>query len=220
MKSESDEDNEFIKDEKGEKMKALINIMSKRLPVLLFISGLAFADPMESLNDPRMEWGHCTQRDNAIYLFVNNWPASGEIDLPLIKNKVKRISFLVAEKGANLEHTRAVDNRGNQVIKMMVPKVAPMENIVVIKAELEGKAALDPVKHFYDPEEKRIVLEAKDFHAITGAKTKIYYDRDMGAVHQFFAKGGDAPVWSFEVPESREYAVTVVYSAHRNLARN
>ena len=69
-------------------------------------------------------------------------------------------------------------------------------------------------------QKKQIVLEAKDFHAITGPKTKIYYDRDMDALHNFFAKGGDAPVWTFDVPESGEYSITILYSAHRNLARD
>jgi hypothetical protein len=107
------------------------------------------------------------------------------------------------------------------VIHIKVPQTAPVEKgMVVIKAELEGRAALDPVKHFYDQEKKQIVLEAKDFHAITGPKTKIYYDRDMDALHNFFAKGGDAPVWTFNVPASGEYSVSILYSAHRNLARD
>jgi hypothetical protein len=94
------------------------------------------------------------------------------------------------------------------------------KGMVVIKVELDGRAELDPVKHFYDAQKQQIVLEARDFHAITGAKTQIYYDRDMGAIHKFFAKGGDAPVWTFDVPESGEYSVSILYAAHPNLAKD
>ena len=168
-----------------------------------------------------MDWGYCTQKDSVLYLFVKNWPEDGKVDLPLIKNEVKKVTFLVATGQAALDHERSVDERGNNVINIKVPKVAPTdEGMVVLKVELAGKADLAPVKHAYDAQNKRIVLEARDFHAITGAKTKIYYDRDMDALHNFFAKGGDAPVWTFDVPESGEYTVTILYSAHRNLARD
>ena len=168
-----------------------------------------------------LDWGYCTQKDNVLYLFVKDWPKDGQIDLPLIRNKVKKVSYLIAADQAALDHERSVDARGNHVVIIQVPKTAPVKTgMVVIKAELEGKPALDPVKHFYDETEKQIVLEAKDFHAITGPKTKIYYDREMDALHNFFAKGGDAPVWTFDVPESGEYSITILYSAHRNLARD
>jgi alpha-L-fucosidase len=168
-----------------------------------------------------MDWGYCTQKDNVLYLFVKNWPKDGKVALPLIRNEVKKVSFLIAADQAALDHERSVDARGNRVVIIKVPKTAPVEKgMVVIKAELEGKAALDPVKHFYDDTRKQIVLEARDFHAITGPKTKIYYDREMDALHNFFAKGGDAPVWTFDVPESGEYSIAILYSAHRNLARD
>jgi len=180
------------------------------------------ATPYQGESMISLDWGYCTQRDNDIYLFVKNWPESGDLELPLIKNKVKKISYLIANNKAKLNYKRSTDSRGNKVIKIKVPKTAPLgvSGMVVIKAELKGKATLDPVKHFYDENKKQIVLEAKDFHAITGAKTHIYYDREMGAIYKFMAKGGDAPVWSFEVPESGDYAINVIYSAHRNLAKN
>ena len=179
------------------------------------------ATPYRGESMTSMKWGYCTQKDNVLYLFVKRWPEDGKLDLPLIKNQVKKMSYLVAANKAVLDHERSVDARGNKLISIRVPKAAPVERgMVVIKAELEGKADLDPVKHFYDAQKRQIVLEAKDFHAITAPKTLIYYDRDMDAIHNFFAKGGDAPVWAFDVPESGDYSVTIVYSAHRNLARD
>jgi alpha-L-fucosidase len=168
-----------------------------------------------------MKWGYCTQKDNVLYLFVRHWPKDGNLDLPLIKNKVNRISYLLAADKAELDYERSVDARGNRVITIKLPKTAPVEKgMVVIKAELEGKADLDPVKHFYDARKKQLVLEARDFHAYTAPKTLIYYDRDMDAVHNFFAKGGDAPVWTFEVAESGKYSVSILYAAHPNLAKD
>lgn len=179
------------------------------------------ATPYRGERMTSMDWGYCTQKGNVLYLFVKNWPEDGCLDLPLLKNKVRKISYLLAANQASLGHERSVDARGNKVITIKVPKVAPVsEGMVVIKVELDGKAALDPVKHFYDVQKKQIVLEARDFHAITGDKTKIYYDRHMGAVHNFFAKGGDAPVWTFNVPESGKYSMTIQYAAHPNQARD
>lgn len=179
------------------------------------------ATPYRGERMTSMNWGYCTQKDNVLYLFVKNWPEDGNLDLPLIKNKVRKISYLLVENRAELRHGRYVDARGNKVISIKVPMAAPVEKgMVVIKAELEGKADLDPVKHLYDAQEKRIVLEAKDFHADTAPKTLIYYDRDMDAIHNFFAKGGDAPVWTFDVPASGEYSVSILYAAHPNLAKD
>ncbi len=63
-------------------------------------------------------------------------------------------------------------------------------------------------------------MEAEYVHAVTASKTLISYDRDMDAVHNFFAKGGDAPVWTFDLPESGDFAVAIVYAAHPNLAKD
>lgn len=179
------------------------------------------ATPYRGERMTSLKWGYCTQKDDTLYLFVKDWPEDGNLDLPLINNEVKKISYLVAADRAVMQHRRSVDARGNKVITIKVPKVAPVEKgMVVIKCELEGKADLDPVKHRYDAEKKRLVLEARDFHAITAPKTLIYYDRDMDAVHNFFAKGGDAPVWTFDLPESGDYAVAIVYAAHPNLAKD
>ncbi|NJL19129.1 MAG: hypothetical protein HC901_02190 [Bdellovibrionaceae bacterium] len=163
------------------------------------------------------DWGTCTMRDNNLYLFVKDWPADGTIELPLIQNEVKNVSFLATGDQASLSHSRSTDSRGNPVITIQVPQDPPAKEIIVIKAEMEGTLKLAPVKHHYDKAKQQIVLDGRDFHAITGPKTGIYYDNTLGAVYKFM--GGDAPVWAFDVPEAGDYEVVILGSGHRNLAK-
>ncbi|MGB0372184.1 MAG: alpha-L-fucosidase [Opitutales bacterium] len=165
------------------------------------------------------DWGTCTQRENTLYLFVKHWPEDGKIKLPLIRNRIKQVSFLALADKAKFKHSRSVDSRGNTVVTLEVPKSSPIEaGIPVIKVVLEGEVELDTIKHTYDLAKKQIFLDGKDFHAKTGNKTMIYYDREIGAVHKFL--GNDAPTWVFDVPESGEYVLEIFASAHRNLARD
>ncbi len=165
------------------------------------------------------DWGTCTQRDGTLYLFIKHWPEDGKIELPLIRNKLREVSYLAVANKAKLKHSRSSDSRGNTVITIEVPETAPVsKGIVVLKANFEGKLKLDPIKHYHDKKNKQIILDGRDFHAITGPKTGIYYDREMGAIHKF--RGSDAPVWVFDVPESGDYEIEILGSGHRNLSKN
>lgn len=164
------------------------------------------------------DWGTCTMRDNVLYLFVKNWPENGKMELPLVRNRVKDVSFLAVGNRQKLKHGRSTDRRGNSVITIDLPQASPAEGIVVLKAEVDGRVELDPIKHLYDETKQQIVLDGRDFHAITGPKTGIYYDREIGAIHKF--RGEDAPVWVFDVPESGDYEVEILGSGHRNLSNN
>jgi alpha-L-fucosidase len=175
--------------------------------------------PYRSESMTTHEWGTCTQRDGTLYLFVQNWPETARINLPLIKNQPKSVSYLAVADKAQLKHGRSTDSRGNTVITIEVPQTAPdADGIIVLKAEFEGKVELDPIKHAYDEAKRQIVLEGRDFHAITAPKTGIHYNREMGAIHGF--RGADAPVWVFDVPESGDYELTILSSGHRNLSKD
>ena len=107
--------------------------------------------PYRSESMTTHEWGTCTQRDGTLYLFVQNWPENGRIDLPLIKNQPKSVSYLAVADKAQLKHGRSTDSRGNTVITIEVPQTAPdADGIIVLKAEFEGKVELDPIRHAYD----------------------------------------------------------------------
>ncbi|MEO0454905.1 MAG: alpha-L-fucosidase, partial [Verrucomicrobiota bacterium] len=163
------------------------------------------------------KWGTCTMKENNLFLFVENWPTDGKIELPLIQNELNNVSFLARGDQASLKHSRSTDSRGNAVITIEVPSTPPADEIIVLKAEMDGTVKLDPVKHHYHKANKQIVLDGRDFHAITAAKTGIYYDNEMGAIHKF--RGGDAPVWTFDVPVAGEYEIEILGSGHRNLSK-
>ena len=157
-----------------------------------------------------------------IIMFVRYWPENGKLDLPLLKNKIKNISFLLTNNGARIDYTSSTDRAGNVITSIAVPKEAPTEGITVIKVEVKGnEIKLDRVKHYYNEESKQIILEARDFHAIVGQKSRINYNRSMGAI-QFFWAGrgkdpGEMPVWQIDVKDPGRYKMEIEYSSHPQL---
>jgi alpha-L-fucosidase len=180
------------------------------------------SSPYKGPSMTSMEWGYTTQKDNNLYLFVRYWPEDGKLDLPLLKNKIKNISFLVANDGAKLDYKYTTDHAGNKITSIAVPKEAPTEGITVIKVEVKGdEIQLDRIKHYYNEESKQIILEARDFHAIVGQKSRINYNRSMGAIQFFWAgKGkdpGEMPVWQIDVKDPGKYKMEIEYSSHPQL---
>lgn len=180
------------------------------------------ASPYRDASMTSMEWGYTTQKDNNLYLFVRHWPKGGILELPLVKNKIKQVSFLIANHQQKLGFKSSEDNRGNKVTKISIPEKAPTECMTVIKVEVEGKQVeLDRIKHFYDPGKKQFILEARDFHAEVDAKTKIFYNRELGAIDKFWVGKGKNPgeraVWQIDVPEAGTYKMEIEYSCHPRL---
>jgi len=175
--------------------------------------------PYQGPSMTSLEWGYTTHKDNNLYLFVRNWPEVGKLDLPLLKNKIKNISFLTANNRAKLDFTSLTDRAGNHITSISVPKEAPTECMTVLKVEVEGDSIeLDRIKHYYIKETKQIILEAKDFHAKVEQKSKIYYDHSLGAIHMFWTGKGESPgemaMWQIDVKEPGKYKMEIEYSSH------
>ncbi len=85
------------------------------------------------------DWGRCTtnltKQGLAVYLLVFNWPANGSLNIPLIKNKIKRVTVL--ETG---EKCSFVNNEVNTNIT--IPYNAPNDKVSVIKLLLKGDKIL------------------------------------------------------------------------------
>lgn len=166
------------------------------------------------------EWGTCTQKDGNLYLFVTRWPKDNTIVVPLLQNRIKRISLLADALRQPLPYQRSQDAYGNDTVVIRVPLAPPPQVATVIAVECEGDSLeLKPFKTAYDAGRKEIFLAAANFqaHASSVKTLSLYYDRDAKAIVNWRNnRGGGATVaWTCEVPETGEYAVTLDYSLAR-----
>ena len=80
---------------------------------------------------PYLKFGHCTQKDNKLYLQVLNWPADGQLKIPL-QNEVQKAYILAAGK------TPLQYSKRDKYLYVQVPKKAPDTLATVIVLELKG----------------------------------------------------------------------------------
>ena len=171
----------------------------------------------------RHDWGRCTQKDNNLYLIVTDWPSSGEVVVPLLKNEIKGIVLFEKEKRSPLTHRTSQDANGNDLIVIDVSGFSPQEVATVIRVECKGDTIeLAPAKTVYDPAQKQITLDPVNLQAYASSvkSMNLHYDKQQRAVCNWrYNRGqGATLVWSFEVPEAGEYSVEFDYGSIRRAA--
>ena len=165
-------------------------------------------------------WGTCTQNGGNLYLIVTHWPEDGEIVLPLLENKVEAVTLFDGDQRKKLSSKHGKDANGNKTLVIDASKVTPHEIATVIKIETaDSSIQLAPFKHAYDADAQTISLEAANFQAFatTVKSLNLIYDREQKTVSNWrYNKGNGATVaWTFDVPESGEYAVELDYGSIR-----
>ncbi|MFO1530758.1 MAG: hypothetical protein U1F77_13750 [Kiritimatiellia bacterium] len=68
--------------------------------------------------EPRQDW-RCTTRPGKIYLHLFNWPATGKLELPAVKDGVVK-AYLLADRANRLSVTQADDK-----LTIALPAQAP-----------------------------------------------------------------------------------------------
>jgi alpha-L-fucosidase len=163
------------------------------------------------------EWGDFTQKGPNLYYLVTHWPKDGKIAVPLLQNKVKRISILTDPTRKPLAYEKSKDANGNDMILIRLPEAPPDPVATVIAIECEGDSIqLKPFKNAYDSVKKQIYLAPENFqsHAGTVKDFNPFYDPVSKAIVNWRDnKGYGATIaWTLEVPEAGEYDVTLDYS--------
>ena len=79
------------------------------------------------------DWGVCTVKGNDLYVHLFNWPESGELILPALKNKVKKAAFLCC--GTKIKFKQLNDR-----ITLQLEGKPKDTMIPVLKIALDGKA--------------------------------------------------------------------------------
>ncbi|GIP33253.1 hypothetical protein J2TS4_24630 [Paenibacillus sp. J2TS4] len=150
-------------------------------------------------------WGRCTLKGNKLYLHVFDWPASGKLLVPGIRNGIVRASLLADPEGSALEVTRL--NSDDLLIR--VPSEAPDELVSVVALELSGPVSANPVKRLYTSEYDNV------FSAFDGEihGTMLRYDtgkKDRDVVTAW-SEVNDWLEWTFRVAEPACCKVEITY---------
>ncbi|HUT44712.1 MAG TPA: alpha-L-fucosidase [Sedimentisphaerales bacterium] len=78
-------------------------------------------------------WGRCTAKPGTLYLHVFDWPANGKLEVPGLKNKVKKAYLLADKKRSELLVTRA--GREKVVITVTSKAADPVNTVIVLEIE-------------------------------------------------------------------------------------
>jgi len=77
-------------------------------------------------------WGRCTARPGKLYLHVFNWPSNGKLEVPGLKDQVRK-AYLLADK----KHARLPLTRSENGVVVAVPANAPdtINSVVVLETK-------------------------------------------------------------------------------------
>lgn len=157
-----------------------------------------------------LPWGDVTTMGDRLFLSVFDWPDSGKLHLPGMKNAVRSAKLLIPGKeGVALESSRS----GGWTC-LSVPDRAPDSLVSVIELQLDGEPDVDPTFGL-DPE-SYTGIEA-DFATVEGVslEPKKWMEKfgEWKHIEQItgWEKGGKA-TWEVEVLEPGDYQVDLTYS--------
>jgi len=150
---------------------------------------------------PLFPWGCCTLKGNILYLHVFKRPADGTLELPGLRNKVRK-AFLLTDPGRNLESSR----QGSSV-RISLPSIPADAINTVVALELDGPPRVDPPV-ITEAEGKPVVLDY--LNAVTSGKTVKRFNR-RGQFHMSKWTGpADQASWRVRFLQPGRYRVHLV----------
>jgi alpha-L-fucosidase len=147
-----------------------------------------------------LEWGRLTQKDNALYLLVTNWPKDGKLSLPGLRCEVLNAQLLAApDTQIHVTQTHADDWHE---LDLLLPTDAPDDYVSVIKLELDGTVDVDE-SPLQQPD-GRVILPAH--MAATSGKISI----DRGGMTSGWKSTEASLSWSLKVQQGGRFRVEFV----------
>jgi alpha-L-fucosidase len=147
-----------------------------------------------------MDWGRLTQKGNALYLLVTNWPPDGKLDLPGLRSNV-RSARLLAAPDAEIGISQSHDGDWHD-LALRLPASAPDAYVSVIKLELDGDVDVDE-SPLQQPD-GRIVLPAH----MANVEGELTIDR--GGMTANWRSTEDTLSWSFKITRPGTYRVEFI----------
>ncbi|NEN82884.1 alpha-L-fucosidase [Paenibacillus elgii] len=153
------------------------------------------------------QWGRCTTKDGLLYLHVFEWPASGRLVVPGLRNDVLSAYLLADPQRGSLVHRRLND----QDVLIEVPANPLDPNVTVVVVEYEGAIDANPVKRLLELD------YVNRFGAFDGdiQGSELRYDtgkRDRDVVTNWVSPA-DFIHWTFRAETPGACRLTVVYGA-------
>jgi alpha-L-fucosidase len=143
-------------------------------------------------------FGRATVKGNTLYLHVFQWPASGKLRVPGLKNVVQS-ARLVGDPAARL----ATQRDGEDVI-VSLPASAPDEVASVVALKLDGPPQVTP--YVIHPDSKgafQLGVESLEIAKTENLLGHIYLTN--------WTKSEDVPSWTITVPKAGRYRVEISY---------
>jgi alpha-L-fucosidase len=144
----------------------------------------------------------CTRKPGKLYIHVFNWPASHTINLPGLKNPVRRAYLLADAKKSEL----AV-NQKDSGVTIAIPAVAPDANDSVIVVEISGDPTIEavPIRQSSTGELKLQASEA----TVHGSTAR--YENPPDCIG-FWTNAGDWVSWDAEISQPGDYFLELTYA--------
>jgi alpha-L-fucosidase len=154
-------------------------------------------------------FGRATAKGNKLYLHVFQWPASGRLRVPNLKNLVHSARLLADPA------TRLATRRDGDDILVSLPAEAPDETASVVELTLDGAPVAGP--YVIQPEEAGVLtLGAEACEIETRFEQRAKLENILG--HVFLTRwlrSDDVPTWTVRIPKAGRYTVELVYGATR-----
>ena len=145
----------------------------------------------------RLPFGRCTQKPGRLYLHVFDWPASGRLVVPGLKNSVKAARLLAEDRAV------AFVRDGGDWVLAVGPK-APNPDVSVILLEIAGAPEVEPLR-IREAADGSVTLLAADARCV-GESARIEAKGETFVVG-YWTGALDRAEWSFEVPKAGRFEV-------------
>ncbi len=157
-----------------------------------------------------LSWGRCTTKPGTLYLHVFDWPQDGKLQVPGLKNTVKK-AYLLSDKR---EKKLAVKNLEDSVV-IDVPAEAPdkIDTVVVVQIKGEPKVESAVISQKADGV---IELLAKDAEIV--GSTARYESGDGKDNIGFWTNPADFVRWTFKVTKPGTFDVFITYASDKGAA--
>lgn len=89
----------------------------------------------------KLPWGRCTAKPGKLYLHIFDWPKDGKLEVPILRNKVKKVYLLADKKRKKLHITR--EDEDKVIINLPDKAIDPIDTVVVLEIEARGPQEID-----------------------------------------------------------------------------
>ncbi len=159
-----------------------------------------------------LPWGKSTTKGNKLYLHVFNWPATGQLRVPGLRNAIRKAYLLSDPKQKSLR----VRSDGDDKI-ITVGSDAPHDIASVVALEIIGEP---DVNNVYRQKGKDPILLSSGIAKIESPTAKYNFGKATrkGNFVQDIKSPGDALHWEFNVRSPGKYVIGVEYATQTDQA--